>query len=126
MKNLLIAIFAVVLSAPLMADIQEETNFERDQMSARGWHHIGCVNQGNGARKCLQKAQQKGYSQSRVQQDYLCNPRVFLSCYGWSGRAEELSEMDAEMFRASCGGYVKPATCNSHPECKWVGSCVPR
>ena len=126
MKNLLIAIFAVVLSAPLLADIQEDPSFERDQMSARGWDHIGCVNQGNGARKCLQKAQQKGFSKSRVQQDYLCNPRVFLSCYGWAGRAEELSEMDAEISRASCGGYVKPATCTSHPECKWVGSCVPR
>jgi hypothetical protein len=28
--------------------------------------------------------------------------------------------------RSYCGYYVKPATCMSHSECKWVGSCVPR
>ena len=25
-----------------------------------------------------------------------------------------------------CGAYVKPATCMSHGECRWTGSCVPR
>ena len=25
-----------------------------------------------------------------------------------------------------CGSYVKPATCMSHSECRWTGSCVPR
>lgn len=27
---------------------------------------------------------------------------------------------------SACYYYVKPATCASHSECKWVGSCVPR
>lgn len=127
MKHLLLMIFAVALTAPAMADIQDEARLELDQMNSRGWHHIGCVNQSNGARKCLQRARQQGYSHSRVQQDYLCNPRVFLTCYGWAGRGEDsLNEMESELSRSTCGGYVKPATCNSHPQCKWVGSCVPR
>lgn len=28
--------------------------------------------------------------------------------------------------RSYCGYYVKPATCLSHGECRWTGSCVPR
>jgi len=105
MKHLLLMIFAVALTAPAMADIQDEARLELDQMNSRGWHHIGCVNQSNGARKCLQRARQQGYSHSRVQQDYLCNPRVFLTCYGWSGRGEDnLNEMESELSRSTCGG----------------------
>lgn len=126
MKQMLFVVFAMVIAAPIMANVQSEANLELDQMNSRGWHHIGCVNQVNGPRQCLQRARQKGMVQSRVQQDYLCNPRVFLSCYGWTGRADALSEMEAELSRNFCGGYVKPATCESHPGCKWVGSCVPR
>jgi len=122
MKHLLVMIFAVALTAPAFANIQDEANLELEHMNSRG-----CVNQSNGARKCLQRARQQGYSHSRVQQDYLCNPRVFLTCYGWAGRGgESLSDLDSDSSRSSCGGYVKPATCNSHPDCKWVGSCVPR
>lgn len=127
MKHLLLVIFAVILSVPVMANQQDEANLELDQMNSRGWHHIGCVNQANGASLCRRKARLHGYNQARVQQDYVCNPRVFYSCYGLiAGSAEALPDLDTDSARASCGGYVKPATCNSHPECKWVGSCVPR
>jgi hypothetical protein len=33
---------------------------------------------------------------------------------------------EGEVLDSSCSYYVKPATCNSHKECKWTGSCVPR
>ena len=127
MKHLLLIIFSVIVATPLMANVQDEANLELDQMVGRGWYHIGCVNQTNGASICLRKARLHGYNQARVQQDYVCDPRVFYSCYGLvTGTTDALSDLDADSSRASCGGYVKPATCNSHRECKWVGSCVPR
>lgn len=114
----------------------EETATEFEMMNSRGWHHIGCVSQVNSASTCRRKAAQKGYSESRIQQDYMCPPKVLYSCYGRGGAGAEIvnSEDGSELFVApsetgansSCSYYVKPAACVSHKECKWVGSCVPR
>ena len=40
--------------------------------------------------------------------------------------ASESEPFFTETEYSNCGGYVKPATCTSHRECTWVGSCVPR
>jgi len=123
MKHLLLTVFLGLLVVPAMADLQDEASMEHEWMTERGWRYIGCVSQPNGVSLCRRKAEKQGYSQSRVQQDYRCNPRVFLTCYGLVADSSE--DLSAEN-RGSCGGYVKPATCESHHECKWVGSCVDR
>ena len=47
------------------------------------------------------------------------------------GQAVSVTAGESEPFLteteySNCGAYVKPATCTSHRECTWVGSCVPR
>lgn len=125
MKFIFAFIFAFSLTGSAIADVQEDANIELQLMNERGWHHVGCVNQSNAVSTCSRKAAKKGFSHSRVQQDYLCNPRVFLSCYGKAESSAEMLSDEVESY-GFCGDYVKPATCESHSECKWNGSCVPR
>ncbi len=59
-----------------------EASSELDVMDSWGWAHIGCVSQINSASSCQRKAASHGYSQSRIQQDYICPPKMLYSCYG--------------------------------------------
>ena len=50
---------------------------------------------------------------------------VYGPCASAVSVADVRDEVDRG-FYSYCAYYVKPATCLSHGECQWVGSCVPR
>lgn len=110
------------------SETTDEALLENEVMNSRGWHHVGCVSQINSTSACQRKAAQYGYTYSRVQQDFMCPPKVLYSCYGSAGQpSENEGDQAYDSFAAeNCSYYVKPAACVSHPECTWNGNCVPR
>ena len=97
-----------------------------------------CALSGNKADPIKGALMLNGNKFCREQKVAICRTRIFafavvgLSAVYFSLGANAvtpLGEDDDSARDASfsyCGAYVKPATCMSHGECRWTGSCVPR
>ena len=86
--------------------------------------YLGCTVD---RQQCALRAANHGYSSYHAEPSYLCSNAAKFACWGNHQVDENFSEVfdEADAY-ANCAYYVKPATCVSHSECKWVGSCVPR